>query len=201
VTSTGTERGRRLARTERHQLIVDAAVRVFERRGTIAVTYEEIADEAGISRALVYNYFADRGALLEAVCQRNAKVLDHDVAVALTTTRGRREALAASMRAHLAMARRQPVAYRQASGDPALGAPRWREQVMVDFLSGMLGDSNDAHVAAAGLLHAIRSMVTMSVDAPDEDHSVELITAFVAGALAGLERVGVPVTPTWTVPR
>ena len=131
MTNAGTERGRRLARTERHQLIVDAAVRVFERRGTIAVTYEEIADEAGISRALVYNYFADRGALLEAVCQRNAKVLDHDVAVALTTTRGRREALAASMRAHLAMARRQPVAYRQASGDPALGAPRSREQVMV----------------------------------------------------------------------
>ena len=40
-----------------------------------------------------------------------------------------------------------------------------------------------------------------TVDSPDEDHSVELITAFVAGALAGLERVGMPVTPTWSVPR
>src|SRR6185436_8924589 len=96
VTNAETEQNHRLARTERHQLIIDAAVRVFERRGTIAVTYKEIADEASISRALVYNYFANRGALLKAVCQRNAKVLDHDVAVALTTTPGLVDALAAS---------------------------------------------------------------------------------------------------------
>ncbi len=200
MTAAGTERGRRLARTERRSLIVDAAVRVFERRGTIAVTFEEIADEAGISRALVYNYFADRSALLEAVCQRNAKVLDHDVAVALTTTPGRRDALAASMRAHLAMARRQPVAYRRRRAT-RLGASRSRRAGDGRLPSGMAATRDDAHVAAAGLLHAIRSMVTLSVDSPDEDHSVELITAFVAGALAGLERVGMPVTPTWSVPR
>jgi len=45
---------------------VEAAVQVFGRADPAEVTFEQIAEAAGVSRALVYNYFGDRGGLLAA---------------------------------------------------------------------------------------------------------------------------------------
>jgi len=46
--------------------IVDAALRVFERLGVPRTRLEDVANEAGVSRPLVYQYFANRQALLDA---------------------------------------------------------------------------------------------------------------------------------------
>jgi AcrR family transcriptional regulator len=46
---------------------VEAAVQVFAHHDPAEVTFEEIAEAAGVSRALLYNYFGDRGGLLAAV--------------------------------------------------------------------------------------------------------------------------------------
>ena len=51
----------------RRTQIVEAAVRVFSETDPVDVTFEEIAEAAGVSRALVYNYFGDRGGLVAAV--------------------------------------------------------------------------------------------------------------------------------------
>lgn len=51
----------------RRTQIVEAAVRVFADTDPVDVTFEEIAEAAGVSRALVYNYFGDRGGLVAAV--------------------------------------------------------------------------------------------------------------------------------------
>ncbi|HEY2811822.1 MAG TPA: TetR/AcrR family transcriptional regulator [Acidimicrobiales bacterium] len=62
------ERGRtRLDPEVRRKQIVEAAVRVLSHSDPVEVTFEEIAEAAGVSRALVYNYFGDRGGLLAAV--------------------------------------------------------------------------------------------------------------------------------------
>jgi AcrR family transcriptional regulator len=66
----------------RREQIVDAAARVLEDRDPAAVTFEEIADEAGVSRALVYNYFGDRGGVLAAVYLRALHRLDAELAEA-----------------------------------------------------------------------------------------------------------------------
>ena len=50
----------------RRELILDAAEEVFE-PAAAEVTFEAVADAAGVSRALVYNYFGDRSGLLAAV--------------------------------------------------------------------------------------------------------------------------------------
>jgi len=54
----------RLARDERREQLVDAAAAVLQGRDPAEVTFEEIADAAGVSRALVYNYFGDRNGVL-----------------------------------------------------------------------------------------------------------------------------------------
>ncbi len=54
--------------------ILDAAHRVFLRRGTAGARTQEIADEAGVNKALVHYYFGTKQALADAVFQRVASV-------------------------------------------------------------------------------------------------------------------------------
>jgi AcrR family transcriptional regulator len=52
------------------QRILDAAHAVFLRRGTAGARTQEIADEAGVNKALVHYYFGTKAALAEAVFER-----------------------------------------------------------------------------------------------------------------------------------
>src|SRR6185312_14461379 len=61
------------ADTERR--ILDAAHAVFLRRGTAGARMQEIADEAGVNKALLHYYFRSKDRLAEAVFQRVAGTL------------------------------------------------------------------------------------------------------------------------------
>src|SRR5437764_3643469 len=54
------------ARDKRRQ-ILDAAVRVFSRRGFHACRVSDIADEAGVAYGLVYHYFASKDEVLDTL--------------------------------------------------------------------------------------------------------------------------------------
>jgi len=54
------------------QRILDAASAVFLRRGTAGARMQEIADEAGVNKALLHYYFRSKNRLAEAVFQRVA---------------------------------------------------------------------------------------------------------------------------------
>lgn len=72
----------RLAPEKRRAQIIEASIDVFAGREPSEVTFEEIAEAAGVSRALVYNYFGDRGGLVGAVCLRCFEQLDEAIAPA-----------------------------------------------------------------------------------------------------------------------
>jgi TetR/AcrR family transcriptional regulator len=59
--------------TER--LILDAAHKVFLRRGTAGARMQEIADQAGVNKALLHYYFRSKERLAEAVFRRAAMTL------------------------------------------------------------------------------------------------------------------------------
>ena len=63
----------------RRRQIVEAAVGVLADTDPMEVTFEEIAEAAGVSRALVYNYFGDRGGLLAAVYLHTFDELNHEL--------------------------------------------------------------------------------------------------------------------------
>lgn len=67
----------------RREQIVDAAERVFLARDPAEVTFEEIAEAAGVSRGLVYNYFGDKQGLVAAVYVRGMERLDARLAGAV----------------------------------------------------------------------------------------------------------------------
>jgi AcrR family transcriptional regulator len=54
------------------QRILDSAHAVFLRRGTAGARMQEIADEAGVNKALLHYYFRSKNRLAEAVFQRVA---------------------------------------------------------------------------------------------------------------------------------
>lgn len=60
---------------ETEDRILDAAHRVFLRRGTAGARMQEIADEAGVNKALLHYYFRSKARLSEAVFRRAAQLL------------------------------------------------------------------------------------------------------------------------------
>jgi AcrR family transcriptional regulator len=67
---TQTRVRRRLDPEVRKELILDEAARVVAEEGVSAVNMERIGREAGISKALVYNYFPSKQALLSNLLLR-----------------------------------------------------------------------------------------------------------------------------------
>lgn len=61
--------------SETERRILDAADAVFLRRGTAGARMQEIADEAGVDKALLHYYFRSKDRLAAAVFQRAAREL------------------------------------------------------------------------------------------------------------------------------
>lgn len=61
---------KRLPRAVREQQMLDAAVKVFSRRGYHAASMDEIAEDAGISKPMVYAYLGSKEQLFTACLHR-----------------------------------------------------------------------------------------------------------------------------------
>lgn len=58
-------------RVEKRNLIMDAALEHFANEGYHATTINQIAQQAGISKGLIYNYFRSKETLLKAIIERS----------------------------------------------------------------------------------------------------------------------------------
>jgi AcrR family transcriptional regulator len=67
--------------------LLDAAARVFARRGIDAASLEEVAAEAGLTKGAIYSNFAGKADLVEAVVESNLRS-NLDVGVAAVAARG-----------------------------------------------------------------------------------------------------------------
>ncbi|MFD6164195.1 TetR/AcrR family transcriptional regulator [Oerskovia sp. NPDC060287] len=65
----------RLSPDERREQILRVASERFAREGFDAVSVRDIAQEAGVTRALVYHYFPGKDSLLDAVLRREAEAI------------------------------------------------------------------------------------------------------------------------------
>lgn len=81
-----TRKRTRLTPEARREQILDEAARLILDEGLYAVTMERLARDVGISKGLVYNYFATRDALLAALLRREQiELRDRGMASALRT--------------------------------------------------------------------------------------------------------------------
>lgn len=63
-------------REKRKALILDAALHLFAEKGFASTSISMIAKQAGISKGLIYNYFASKEALIKTIIIDGFKVFD-----------------------------------------------------------------------------------------------------------------------------
>src|SRR3990170_6946284 len=75
---------RRLTAEERRTGILDAALAAFSESGYHSSSIDDIAREAGVSKALIYEHFASKQELYADLIARNARELTQRIATALS---------------------------------------------------------------------------------------------------------------------
>jgi AcrR family transcriptional regulator len=139
---------KRLPRAVREQQMLDAAVRVFSRRGYHDASMDEIADVAGISKPMVYAYLGTKDALFIACLHREATRLLEAVAESVRADASPDEQLWHGLRAFFGFvgAYRDGwrVLYRQARGQEPFAAELAEMRLrMVEMVAGLLSSVFD----------------------------------------------------------
>jgi AcrR family transcriptional regulator len=181
---------RRLPRSQRREQIIAAATRAFARAGFAATNLDDIATEAGISRAILYRHFDSKTDLYQAVldnaCSR------------LATATGTDEFTENSVAGLLRAAATDPAGFRLLF-DHAAREPEFR-QTMDLFRSEMTrvahkqlaAEIPNPHWAAwaAQLVPTVAiAAVTAWLDAgqPDPDHAADRIQQAIDGVIAAAQ--------------
>jgi AcrR family transcriptional regulator len=90
-------------------LLLDAAGRLFARKGVGATAIHEIAAEAGVANGTFYNYFRTREEVLEALSLRLAERLQEEITAACAGVSDGAERMAIGTRRFVLNAVRDPV--------------------------------------------------------------------------------------------
>ncbi|MES2723438.1 MAG: helix-turn-helix domain-containing protein [Pseudomonadota bacterium] len=112
----------RLTPAARRDQILDVAARLIVEEGLQAATMEQLARSAGISKALVYNYFATRDLLLGALLQREQTELGARGMGAALQAESFPELIAQTTRLYLEHVRDRGPLIAALLGDPATAA-------------------------------------------------------------------------------
>ncbi|MGR6316563.1 TetR/AcrR family transcriptional regulator [Micromonospora soli] len=175
---------KRLPRAVREQQMLDAAVKVFSRRGFHAASMDEIADDAGISKPMVYAYLGTKEELFVACLHREGTRMMEAIAGAAAPDLPADDRLWRGLRAFFGFvgAHRDgwAVLYRQARGSQPFAAElatmRGR---LVEVVAGMLDHAlrakgrevgaTDLEVVAYALVGATESLADWLADHPEAD--------------------------------
>jgi AcrR family transcriptional regulator len=175
--------GGRLRREARRAQLIEAADKVFAGRDPSLVSFEEIAEAGGVSRALVYNYFGDRhGLLIEVQRYRIAKLLDSLPANDDNADgHSRFEAMVA---AHVDAAADRPETYAAATRESAeLDELSDARRVLV---TGLVGSLPGGDAVADAVVAAVCSTARRWAPDADRDELVMQITNLLWNGLGGL---------------
>ncbi len=189
----------RMPREERREQILDAALHLIAEKGFSGVSMEAVAREVGIAKTVVYDAFANKEELLNALFVREQETTLAQISEVIPRPplEGEpAEIMAASIHRLLEAVGEHPDTWRlillPAEGTP----PALREEVdrhrealvgqiepMVAWGLDQLGlGSLDAELAAAGILGAAENAARLSLTHPDR-YPPERIAAFAADVL------------------
>ena len=187
--------GTRLQPHVRRGQIVDAAARVFEAHDPAAVTFEAIADEAGVSRALVYKHFGDRGGLLAAVYVRTADMLADELRGAFASTLEPAQLAAELVRRYLQFASTNAATWRFLQLAGALHHPAVQDarRKSMQELAAFAGGSSEARLVAYGVVGLLEAATLDWLDTGDVDigRATAVLADLVWAGMSSLPRHGI----------
>ena len=117
VTETSGAPRKRLSAEQRREAILDAALEVFARRGYHGSSIDEIANTAGISKALIYEHFPSKRDLHVSLLERHVQEIFERLAVAADTSDPGEVRLRAGVDAFLGFVEERSAAFRMVFRD------------------------------------------------------------------------------------
>lgn len=166
----GVRNVRQLPRSERRESILGGAGRAFTAAGFAATSMEAIAEEAGVSKLLLYRHFDSKAELYRSVLERVLERIQEEFTAAMETAEGP----AVSARAFTTVAREDPDGFR------LLWRHAAREPAFASYAAG---------VRAEAVRFAEGALAPFVVDPTVLGWAAETIVAFLVEAvLAWLER-------------
>jgi AcrR family transcriptional regulator len=197
---------RRLTAEERRTTILDAALSAFSQKGYHATSLDDVAREAGVSKALIYEHFASKQELYADLIARNARELTQRVTAALVGVELESgvDRLAAGLTAFFAFVEERRDAWRvlfreTTDRETAAVLDRMLEQVTVE-VTGLIAldpgapalDDSEGdpglRLLAEMLVGGVQSMANWWTDHPEVPRDTILETAM-DFAWLGLERL------------
>ncbi len=182
----------RLDPAVRRRQIAEAAARVFAENDPSEVSFETVAEAAGVSRSLVYSYFGDRGSLFAAAYTCEMARLDEEIDGALEKLGDSRARLESAVRAYLHFASRHQERWNLIASAGSSRHPAVREAITArtERIAGSLGGSAEARLLVSGVIGMLEAAaVHVLEEGADPDELADLLTqviwagvsSFVAG--------------------
>ena len=169
----------RLDPAVRRRQIAEAAARVFAEHDPTEVSFETVAEEAGVSRSLVYSYFGDRGSLFAAAYTCEMTRLDAEIDGALEKLGNNRDRLDQAVRAYLRFAARHRERWNLIVSAGSSRHPAVRDAIAArtDRIAGSLGGSAEARLLVSGVIGMLEAAaVHVTEDDADPDELADLLT-------------------------
>jgi len=189
----------RLARADRRDALLDAAVELLAASDIEAVSMEAVAEQAGVSRPLVYKHFSNRSELLAAVYQREAALLHAELAADVSAANKLEDMVRALIHGALRAqaSRGATLAALRAGGlrtREHREEQRRRDRTTLRFFSQQAQrqfglQEREARAGMAIMLGAIESVLARWRVRPTQEHAALLEDAYVALVMGGLEEL------------
>jgi AcrR family transcriptional regulator len=180
----------RLAPEVRRAQIVEAAAGVFRGRDPIEVSFEEVAEAAGVSRSLVYTYFGDRGGLIAAVYLHDLDHLDQALSGVLDDRLPADVQLRRVIRRYLRFARDNHRTWALITAAGALQHPEVQaaRRGRIERIAATWGKTAEARLMARGVVGLLEAAATDWAQYREcsLDRATELLFALLWKGLGGL---------------
>jgi AcrR family transcriptional regulator len=180
-------------------VLLDAAATLVAAGEVQAVSMESVADRAGVSRALVYKYFLNRGDLLAALYHREASLLHEQIAAQVRAAPNLSGMYRALMHASINAARERHAVFAALHAGGAFthgeqDEQRRRDQHTVRVFTERAVDEFGlaepvARSATTLLLAAVHTAVAQWLRDPTDEQSAQLEDAYLGLVEGGLSHL------------
>lgn len=180
----------RLDPAVRRRQIAEAAARVFAEHEASQVSFELVAEEAGVSRSLVYSYFGDRGSLFAAAYSHELERLDAEIDGALESLGADRDRVARAVSAYLEFAWQHRSSWQLIASASSSRHPAVREAIedRTARIARSITDAPEARLLVRGVIGMLEAAAlhTLEVDELDLDDLADLLTQVIWDGVSSL---------------
>ena len=192
------QRRRRLAPQERAGQILDFAAKLILKEGFNEVSMERLGREAGVSKALVYNYFPNQNDLLKTLLEREIEILNKGQLEQVRQAKGVRDLLLRTTRTYVEHVRERGALLQRLLAEVAVArtvAIKYLEEqehtkrYFAHRVAKEYGLPHDVALTAVDMQMALTEAAAQHLSHTDHDVEFE-VEIYVTMMIGGLEALG-----------